>query len=168
MAEGESTITEELEFAWGKKRGKGGKRKDVQFYESFTLEGVEYALNDAVCLQNAVAGDPHVGRLIKIWENRDGSRKVKVQWFFRPQDIRAFLCGVHFRPNELFLACGDGKGFANVNPLETIVDKCNVLHVRDTGNPHSNESDADFVFFRFFDVVQRKVVDQMDDKAAEA
>ncbi|KAK7373199.1 hypothetical protein VNO80_06597 [Phaseolus coccineus] len=152
------------EFAWGKKRGMGGKKKDVQFYESFTFEGVQYTLNDAVCLQNESCDVPHIGKLIKIWENRDKSRKVKVQWFFRSSEIRKFLEGIQTKENELFLACGDGKGFANVNPLEAIVGKCNVVCIsKNIGNSQlSDEAKADFVFYRFFDVGQRKVVDEID------
>ncbi|CAJ1972302.1 unnamed protein product [Sphenostylis stenocarpa] len=167
---------EEYEFAWGKKRGMGGKKRDVQFYESFTFEGVLYTLNDAVCLQNESSEVPHIGKLIKIWENRDKSRKVKVQWFFRPGEIRKYLEGIQTKENELFLACGDGKGFANVNPLavpsfwESIVGKCNVLCIsKSIENPHpSDEAKADFVFYRYFDVGQRKVVDQIDNKVVDS
>lgn len=116
----ESGLDFESPFAWGKKRGMGGKKKDVQFYESFSFDGAEYAINDTVCLQSGIGGgEPHIGRLIKIWETRDKSRKVKVQWFFRPAEICKYLVGIEVKPNELFLACGgDGaKGFANVNPL---------------------------------------------------
>ncbi|TKY58266.1 BAH and coiled-coil domain-containing protein 1 [Spatholobus suberectus] len=160
----------EYEFAWGKKRGMGGKRKDVQFYESFTLEGVVYSLNDAVYLHNGSGGEPHIGKLIKIWENRDKSRKVKVQWFFRPSEIRKFLEGIETKENELFLACGDGKGFANVNPLEAIDGKCNVVCVsKEVGNAQPSDEAvqmADFVFYRFYDVGQYKIVDKIDDKNA--
>ncbi|RDX73033.1 Protein ANTI-SILENCING 1, partial [Mucuna pruriens] len=158
-----TTVEEEFEFAWGKKRGMGGKRKDVQFYDSFTFDGVEYALNDAIYLHNGSGGEPHIGKLIKIWENRDKSRKVKVQWFFRPNEIRKFLEGIQTRDNELFLACGDGKGFANVNPLEAIVGKCNVCVSKDNGNPQrSDDAMAGFVSYRFFDVGNFKIVDQID------
>ncbi|XP_014503747.1 protein ANTI-SILENCING 1-like isoform X2 [Vigna radiata var. radiata] len=152
------------EFAWGRKRGMGGKKKDVQFYESFTFDGVQYALNDTVYLQNESSDVPHIGKLIKVWENRDKSRKVKVQWFFRSREIQKFLEGIQTKENELFLACGDGKGFANVNPLEAIVGKCNVVCI--SKNIGNSQPKADFVFYRFFDVGQRKVVDQTDDKIA--
>ncbi|KAG4954190.1 hypothetical protein JHK87_039784 [Glycine soja] len=167
----ESGLDFESPFAWGKKRGMGGKKKDVQFYESFSFDGAEYAINDTVCLQSGIGGgEPHIGRLIKIWETRDKSRKVKVQWFFRPAEICKYMVGIEVKPNELFLACGgDGaKGFANVNPLEAIVGKCNVVCIsKDVGNPQpSGEAKADYVYYRFFDVVQLKVVDQIDVKVA--
>ncbi|CAJ1972304.1 unnamed protein product [Sphenostylis stenocarpa] len=156
----------EYKFEWGKKRGMGGKKRDVQFYESFTLEGVQFTLNDAVCLQNESSDVPHIGKLIKIWENRDKSRKIKVQWFFRRSDILTYLEGIQTKQNELFLACGDGKGFANVNPFEAIVGKCNVVYMSKStvDSQPSEEAKAGFVCYRFFDVVQRKVVDEIDNK----
>lgn len=166
------TVQDDCEFAWGKKRGIGGKKKNVQFYDSFAFDGVHYSLNDAVCLQNGIADDvePHIGKLIKIWENHDKSRKVKVQWFFRPSEIRKFLQGIQTKENELFLACGDGKGFANVNPLESIVGKCNVVCIsKDAGNPQPSDETlqkADYVYHRFFDVEQLKIVDQLNIKTA--
>ncbi|KOM36908.1 hypothetical protein LR48_Vigan03g028900 [Vigna angularis] len=118
------------EFAWGRKRGMGGKKKDVRFYEFFTFDGVQYVLNDTIYLQNESCDMPHIGKLIKVWENHDKLRKV--------------------------------KGFANVNPLEAIVGKCNVICIsKNIGNSQPKD---DFVFYRFFDVGQRKVVDQIDDK----
>ncbi|KAL2318234.1 hypothetical protein Fmac_032110 [Flemingia macrophylla] len=162
----------EYQFAWGRKRGMGGKKRDIQFYASFTFDGDDYALNDAVCLQTETGAEPHIGKLIKIWENRDKSRKIKVQWFFRPSEIHKYLQlqGIQAKDNELFLACGDGKGFANVNPLEAIVGKCSVVCIsKDTENPESSDEPmVDFVFHRYFDVVKLKVVDQIDDKTAES
>lgn len=116
----ESGLEEEevvLQFEWGKKRGMGGKKRDVQFYESFTFDGVEYALFDAVYHHNEGEPEPYIGKLIKIWENRDKSKKVKVQWFFRPREIQRYLEGIQTRHNELFLGCGEGKGLTNINPL---------------------------------------------------
>ncbi|KAG2404130.1 Protein ANTI-SILENCING 1 [Vigna angularis] len=139
------------EFAWGRKRGMGGKKKDVRFYEFFTFDGVQYVLNDTIYLQNESCDMPHIGKLIKVWENHDKLRKVK-----------KFLEGIQTKENKLFLACDDGKGFANVNPLEAIVGKCNVICIsKNIGNSQPKD---DFVFYRFFDVGQRKVVDQIDDK----
>lgn len=41
----------------GRKRGVGGKKKEVQFYESFTCKEFE--------------PEPYIGKLIKIWEHLD-------------------------------------------------------------------------------------------------
>lgn len=51
---------------------------------------------------------------------------------------------------------------------EAIVGKCNVVCIsKDVGNPQpSGEAKADYVYYRFFDVVQLKVVDQIDVKVA--
>lgn len=108
---------ENLEFKWGKKRGLGGKKKDVRFYESFTYDGVEYALYDCVYMYKEGELEPYIGKLIKIWENADKTKRVKVLWFFRPCEISNFLGNERVPENELFLACGEGAGLANVNPL---------------------------------------------------
>lgn len=108
---------ENLEFKWGKKRGIGGKKKDVQFYESFTYDGVEYNLYDCVYLYKEEEAEPYIGKLIKIWENADKTKKVKVLWFFRPSEISNFLGNDHTPENEIFLACGEGVGLANINTL---------------------------------------------------
>ncbi|PHT35355.1 hypothetical protein CQW23_27155 [Capsicum baccatum] len=107
---------EEVEFVWGRKRGLGGKRKEVQFYESFTYDGMEYALYDCVYMHKE--GElPYIGKIIKIWENPDKSRKIKIHWFFRPSEILYHLKDVQVAENEVFLASGEGTGLANVNSL---------------------------------------------------
>ncbi|KAL3498371.1 hypothetical protein ACH5RR_041103 [Cinchona calisaya] len=159
------------EFSWGKKRGVGGKKKEVQFYESFTYDGVEYALYDCVYMQNKDSeAEPYIGKLIKIWGNPDNSKKVKVQWFFRPSEISYWLQNhnVETLKNELFLASGEGQGLANVNPLEAIAGKCFVVCIScDIRNPQPSAEQlqtADYVFYRTFDVGQYIIVDKVHDK----
>ncbi|KAI4337462.1 hypothetical protein L6164_015877 [Bauhinia variegata] len=157
---------ETIEFKWGKRKGIGGKKKDVQFYKSFTYDGVEYDLYDSVYLYNEGEPEPYIGKLIKIWENADKSKKVKVLWFFRPCEILNFLGTNETCDNELFLAAGAGTGLANVNPLEAICGKCNVICIsKDSRNrPPSDEEveTAEFVFSRFFDVGHRRILDKID------
>lgn len=161
---------ENLDFKWGKKRGIGGKKKDVQFYESFTYDGVEYTLYDCVYLYKEGDAEPHVGKLIKIWENADKAKKVKLLWFFRPSDISNFLGNVQTLENELILACGEGVGLTNINPLEAIAGKCNVVCTsKDARNPQPSDEElqiSDFIFSRTFDVELRKVLDKIDEKIA--
>lgn len=170
MAAEEPSKLDDPEFQWGKKKGVGGKKKDVQFYSSFTYDGVEYTLYDSVYLYKEGEPEPYIGKLIKIWETADKAKKVKVLWYFRPGEIRNFLEGCEVGGNELFLACGDGVGLANLNPLEAIVGKCNVLCIlKDSRNPQPSNEElhlAEFVFYRFFDVGQRKVLDKIDDMIA--
>ncbi|XP_009783769.1 protein ANTI-SILENCING 1 isoform X2 [Nicotiana sylvestris] len=159
---------EEVKFVWGRKRGIGGKRKEVQFYESFTYDDVEYALYDCVYMHKE-GQLPYIGKIIKIWENPDKSRKIKVHWFFRPSEILYHLKGVKVAvENEIFLASGEGTGLANVNPLEAIAGKCNVVCIsEDNSNPQPSEEEvkmADFVFYRAFDVGKCSILDKMDDK----
>ncbi|XP_075099924.1 protein ANTI-SILENCING 1 isoform X2 [Nicotiana tabacum] len=159
---------EEVKFVWGRKRGIGGKRKEVQFYESFTYDDVEYALYDCVYMHKE-GQLPYIGKIIKIWENPDKSRKIKVHWFFRLSEILYHLKGVKVAvENEIFLASGEGTGLANVNPLEAIAGKCNVVCIsEDNSNPQPSEEEvkmADFVFYRAFDVGKCSILDKMDDK----
>lgn len=105
------------EFKWGKHKCVGGKRREVNFYESFTYDGVHYTLYDSVYLYKDGETEPFIGKLIKIWENADKSKKVKILWFFRPCEIFNFLKGYETVENELFLASGEGLGLTNINPL---------------------------------------------------
>lgn len=110
-------MVEGVEFEWGKKRRRGGENMEVQFYESFTYDGVEYHLYDSVYMYKEDEPEPYIGKLIKIWENSARRKKVKVLWFFRPCEIANFLGGEELLENELFLASGEGAGLANINPL---------------------------------------------------
>ncbi|KAM7490351.1 hypothetical protein LguiA_033272 [Lonicera macranthoides] len=156
------------EFKWGKKRGVGGKKKEVQFYESFTYDGLEYCLHDCVYMHKEGEPEPYIGKLIKIWETPDKSKKVKVHWFFRPLEILNWLGDGKALKKEIFLASGEGVGLANVNTLEAISGKCNVVCIsKDNRNPQPSEEElkmADFVFYRTFDVQHCTVLDKMDDK----
>ena len=106
-----------IEFQWGKKRVTGVKNTDVQFYESFTYDGVVYALFDCIYLYEEGESEPYIGKLINIWEKPDKTKRIKVLWFFRPCEILNFLGANVTCDNELFLASGEGLGLANVNPL---------------------------------------------------
>ncbi|TKY74595.1 hypothetical protein E2542_SST03358 [Spatholobus suberectus] len=167
---GEAGVEEVPEFKWGKRKGIGGRKKDVQFYESFSYDGVEYSLFDSVFLYKEGEPQHFIGKIIKIWENADKSKKVKVLWYFRPSEILNFLEGSETLDNELFLASGEGEGLVNINPLEAIAGKCNIVCIsKDSRNPYPSDEEvqmAEFVFYRFFDVGKRKIMDKIDDKIA--
>ncbi|XP_031377292.1 protein ANTI-SILENCING 1 isoform X2 [Punica granatum] len=162
--------SENLEFKWGKKKGVGGKNKEVQFYESYSFDGVDYALYDSVYLYEEEEPEPFIGKLIKIWENANKTKRVKILWFFRPCEIQNYLGAEEVPENELFLASGEGVGLANVNPLEAIAGKCNVTCIsKDERNPQPSDKElhmADFIFYRSFDVGQLKISDKINEKVA--
>lgn len=108
---------EEPQFNWGKKRGRGGKLKNVQFYESFTYDEVDYTLHDCVYMYVQDEPVPYIGKLVKIWEDASESKKVKIHWFFHPSEISYYLRDMEVAENELFFATGEGTGLANINPL---------------------------------------------------
>ncbi|KAH9326309.1 hypothetical protein KI387_006487, partial [Taxus chinensis] len=130
----------------------------IQFYDSFTYDGVEYSLLDCVYLQKKDEPEPYIGKITKIWEDRKlRKNKIKVLWFFRPIEIRNWLKEVRSPANkEIFLASGEGKGVFNINLLEMIVGKCKVICTSaDPRNPKPSEEDmnnADYFYNRTFDV----------------
>uniref|UniRef100_A0A803LUH4 BAH domain-containing protein n=1 Tax=Chenopodium quinoa TaxID=63459 RepID=A0A803LUH4_CHEQI len=161
---------DEVDFSWGLKKGLGGKDGDLQMYHSFTYDGVEYFLYDSVYLFKDGVPEPYIGKLIQIYERPNEERKVKVLWFFRPSEVSNFLGGVNVLENELFLATGFGKGLANINPLEAIAGKCNVVCIsKDQRNrqPSTEEvKTAHFVFYRTFDVQHSTISDVLGETIA--
>ncbi|KAI3822057.1 hypothetical protein L1987_09638 [Smallanthus sonchifolius] len=157
-----------LDFKWLKKRGVGGKNKEVRFYESFIYDGVEDKLYDCVYMYKEGLRQPYIGMLTKIWERPDKSKKVKVHWFFLPKEISKWLGETKTIENEIFLAAGGGHGLANINPLEAIAGPCNVVCVsKDNKNLQPSDEElkaADFIFYRTFDVQSCTILDKMDDE----
>ncbi|XP_010254289.1 PREDICTED: protein ANTI-SILENCING 1-like isoform X2 [Nelumbo nucifera] len=160
-------VNKDCKLEWGKKKGVGGTNNDVQFYESFTYGNVEYILYDCVYLYTKGEPEPYIGKLVKIWEKADGKKKIKVVWFFRPIEIRNWLGDTVPCWNELFLASGQGVGLSNVNPLEVLVGKCNVICTsKDRRNPQPLSRDvkmADYIFYRTFDVGSCMISDNFED-----
>nr|KAJ0200362.1 hypothetical protein LSAT_V11C600303370 [Lactuca sativa] len=157
-----------LEFKWLIKKGRGGKNKEVQFYGSFIYDGVEYVLYDCVYMYKEGLREPYIGKLTKIWENADKSKKVKVHWFFRPEEISKWLGDTKTLENEILFASGEGVGLTNISPLEAIAGKCNVVCVsKDSRNPQPSDEElkaADFIFYRTFDVESCTILDNMDEE----
>ncbi|KAJ4958617.1 hypothetical protein NE237_025728 [Protea cynaroides] len=168
----EESDTEDIpEFKWGESRGDGGTDNEVLFYKSFTYDGVEYSLYDCVCLFGQdVPEEPHIGKLVKIWELQDHRKFIKVVWFFRRSEIVNFLGDEAPLKNEIFLASGNGIGLYNDNLLEALVGKCSVVCTsKDSRNPQPSEAEvrmADYVFYRTFDVQKRAISDRFEDKIA--
>lgn len=162
---------EEPEFKWLKEKEGGKRYRNIHFYESFGYEGVEYSLYDSVYLQVEYDQPPCIGKLVEIWEEVNKSKKIRVQWFFRPSEILYYLGDTEVIENELFLASGCGIGLVNISPLEAIVGKCNVVCISTDGrNPKLSEDEenmADYVFYRIFDVQNFMILDQFSDTIGE-
>ncbi|XP_058112400.1 protein ANTI-SILENCING 1-like isoform X2 [Magnolia sinica] len=158
---------ENYNFRWGKKRGVYGK--NFQTYESFTFDGMEYSLYDCVYLHTEDEPEPYIGKIIKIWEKPNHRRRIKVVWFFRPIELVNWFEDVPLK-NEIFLACGEGIGVSNVNPLEVIVGKCNVICTsKDTRNPQPSDDElrmADYIFYRTFNVGNYTISERIEDSIA--
>ncbi|KAH7867078.1 hypothetical protein Vadar_028622 [Vaccinium darrowii] len=153
---GEAHEEDNLEFRWGRKKSVAVRNKDVQFYTSFTNGGVEYFLYDCVYLRRDNELD--IGKIVRLCESARHEKLAKVVWFFRPIEVRQWLGDVEPLWNEVFLASGEGKGLCNVNPLETICGKCNVVCTsKDKRNPQATREElkmADYIFCRTFDVAR--------------
>ncbi|EPS62715.1 hypothetical protein M569_12074, partial [Genlisea aurea] len=137
------------------------------FYDSFSYDGVEYRLHDSVYMYNGRDKEPFVGKIIKAWENLNKIKLVKIHWYFRPSEIAYYLKDEDVLENELFFASGEGRGLANINPLEAIAGKCNVVCIsKDDRNPQPTTEEiqmADYVFYRVFDVQKLTVSDRIKD-----
>ncbi|XP_048234126.1 protein ANTI-SILENCING 1 isoform X2 [Ricinus communis] len=150
-------------FKWGIKKADSRTNKDFKFYQSFTYCGVEYYLYDCVYFHGKDSVNSYIGKLVRIYETPAKEKKVKVVWFFHPSEISKFLGDYEPKWNEVFLASGQGEGLSNINHLEAIVGKCNVVCVsNDNRNPQATEVElkmADFIFYRCFDVGERRIVE---------
>ncbi|KAL6842537.1 hypothetical protein ACP4OV_027381 [Aristida adscensionis] len=157
---------EQIQFSWGRCRAKGGQKKDILFYESFTFDNVKYSLYDCVYLFKDGDPDPYVGKIMKMWEQNQ-VKKVKILWFFFPYEIQKYLEGP-LMEKEIFLACGDGVGQSDINPLEAIAGKCAVICIsKDERNRQPSPREqamADYVFYRFFNVKSCTLSDELPEK----
>ncbi|XP_062023004.1 protein ANTI-SILENCING 1-like isoform X3 [Rosa rugosa] len=160
-------MEQDSEFKWGERLGVGRTNKDVQFYQSFTFQGVEYSLYDSVHLYKTGALETDIGKIIKIYSTAT-EKKVRIVWFFRPAEICNFLGDYVPRWKEIFLASGEGTGLSNLNPLEAIVGKCNVVCLsKDTRNPRPSKEElrtANYIFNCTFDVDRRKILQKFPDQ----
>ncbi|XP_026659261.2 protein ANTI-SILENCING 1-like [Phoenix dactylifera] len=169
MAHLEDQSNDDIQFHWGKKRGIGGTKKDCQFYESFTFDNVNYSLYDCVYLFKHGEPKPYIGKILKIWE-QPGHKRVKILWFFCPNEIQNYLGDHAPLEKEIFLASGEGVGLSNVNTLEAIAGKCCVICTsKDERNrqPSSEElAMADYIFYRTFDVGSYEISEKIADRIA--
>ncbi|KAI3716290.1 hypothetical protein L6452_23524 [Arctium lappa] len=170
LKEGNSNAAGEIEFSWGRTERLGGKNLDRQYYGSFTYDGVEYFLYDSVYMWCEGQQEPHIAKLVEIYETNHLDKKVKVVWYFRPSEVQQWLRGTRALSNELFLGSGVGQGLFNINALETISGKCNVVcKSKDKRNPQASTEElkmSDYIFYRTFDVGNCRLSERFPDKIA--
>ncbi|XP_066306474.1 protein ANTI-SILENCING 1-like isoform X4 [Miscanthus floridulus] len=155
--------SEKIQFSWGKCIAKGVKTGS-RYYESFTFDNVKYSLYDCVYLFKHGDPEPYIGKIVKTWEQNQ-SKKVKILWFFLPEEIQKYLRGPVME-KEIFLASGDGSGLADINPLEAIAGKCTVISKDERNRQPSprEQTMADYIFYRCFDVKNCTLSDELPDK----
>nr|XP_043626519.1 protein ANTI-SILENCING 1-like [Erigeron canadensis] len=170
LEKGDASILGDVMFSWGHKEPPGDKNLNRQYYRSFTYDGVEYLLYDTVYLWAEGQPSPHIGKIVKIFETPHLEKKVKVVWYFRPSEVEKWLKGTRVLHNELFLASGQGLGLFNINALETISGKCNVICTSNDGrNPKASMEGlkmSTYVFSRTFDVKECRISEIFPDKIA--
>ncbi|CAD6237893.1 unnamed protein product [Miscanthus lutarioriparius] len=146
--------SEKIQFSWGKCIAKGVKTGS-RYYESFTFDNVKYSLYDCVYLFKHGDPEPYIGKIVKTWEQ---NQSKKIQKYLRGPVME----------KEIFLASGDGSGLADINPLEAIAGKCTVICIsKDERNrqPSPREQTmADYIFYRCFDVKNCTLSDELPDK----
>ncbi|KAL4589131.1 hypothetical protein LXL04_002033 [Taraxacum kok-saghyz] len=166
-----TSTSDEIEFKWGRKEQNSGKNLNRQYYRSFTYDGIDYFLHDSVYMWCEGQPEPYIGKLIEIYETQHREKKVKVVWFFDPRHVQKWLTNICTLKNELFLGSGLGQGLVNVNPLEAIAGKCNVVCTsNDKRNPKPSIEEVkwcDYVFYRTFDVEKCVLSETFPDKIAE-
>ncbi|XAR50586.1 hypothetical protein NMG60_11004945 [Bertholletia excelsa] len=166
----EAAEGENIEFIWGRRKCICGEDNDVQLYESFTYDGMEYSLYDCVYTCSDQDSEPHIGKIVEIWEDQSHEKVVKIVWFFHPAEIHHWLADIKPSKNEIFLASGEGKGLFNLISLEAISGKCNVICTsEDKRNPQASKEElemADYVFYRTFDVQSYRISSSFPDLVA--
>lgn len=147
----------DVDVRWGETNESTNEKKI--FYSSFFSEGQEYNLYDNVEVYDESKTEPHVGKIMKLWEEREnGKKRVLIRWFLRPKEL-----GLDYSDDskELFLAFGKGKGVMNENDVDVVCGKCKVLCTsEDPRNLQPSENElktADYFFSCIYNVDRRQL-----------
>ncbi|KNE64603.1 hypothetical protein AMAG_09960 [Allomyces macrogynus ATCC 38327] len=117
---------------------------------SVVVRAVEYKLNDYVLLRSETPGEPHyIGRIMAFPDKR----RVRVAWFYRPQDV---LNHTKSYPARLLVA----SMHSDINPVRSIVEKCTLTHLNDIDDLEAyTAKDRTFYFHQLFDRFTKRVYD---------
>ncbi|KNE63416.1 hypothetical protein AMAG_08546 [Allomyces macrogynus ATCC 38327] len=117
---------------------------------SVVVRAVEYKLNDYVLLRSETPGEPHyIGRIMAFPDKR----RVRVAWFYRPQDV---LNHTKSYPARLLVA----SMHSDINPVRSIVEKCTLTHLNDLADLDAyTAQDRTFYFHQLFDRFTKRVYD---------
>lgn len=147
-------------FQWGKKQAGTDSS-----YESMCYKGVWYGLYDCVFCRSGMK-KPYVGKLMRLYEDEGGARKVRIRWFLRPYELPVSV--IRDLPkhvdntNELFIALGSAKGVENDNKVEVILGTafalCTARYRDNLVPPRLHVDGAHHFFNRAYDVSKKKVV----------
>ncbi|KAI3775035.1 hypothetical protein L1987_49603 [Smallanthus sonchifolius] len=132
-------VSGDIEFRWGRKGRVGAKNPNIQYYESFTYDGVEYFLYDSVYLWCGDQQVPYVAKIVEMYETPRLKKMMKVVWYFRPAEDTIY-------------------GKCNV-----------VCTSKDERNPKASMEElkmSDYVFYRTFDVETYRLSEKFPDKIA--
>ncbi|BFZ00133.1 hypothetical protein BsWGS_03172 [Bradybaena similaris] len=150
----------------------GGRRGVDKHYRKFTLGGEEYSLGDFILIsrqenisESSAREDCYVARISDLYEkelmyNRaEVQRFAHVRWYWQKQEVTGrlhrLLKGHKMDDNEVILDLTNS--FERDIDLETVVGKCQVLHITDNSdvsllvNKENNNNIQTFVARRAYD-----------------
>lgn len=157
-------------FQWGNKVA-----GSLSSYESMFFKGVRYDLYDCVFVRSGLA-EPHLGKLMRLFDDEEGVKKVRLRWFIRPFELPGGANkDFQKEPNvkEVFIAQGNFKGVENENAVEVLLGKATVLcTAKFQDNPVPSQlvvDKAHFVFNRVYDVSNKRLgkIDKIDKSLGE-
>lgn len=128
---------------------------EVNHFAAFVYDGVQYKVEDSVMFNSEGENNkPYVGIIRDIFRKVDGKMMVKVQWFYRPENIEI--------KGGKFLECTDARMlFYSFHlddlPAETVMHKCIVHFVPlDKQIPYRKKHPG-FIVQKVYDPLQKKL-----------
>ncbi|XP_012939835.1 serine-rich adhesin for platelets [Aplysia californica] len=99
---------------------KGRARKE--FYKAISRGKMTLSVGDsAVFISTTKTSHPYIGKIVSLWESHNGKMKVKVSWFYHPEETKGGK-RIGDPKNALF-----ESPHGDENDVQTIAYKCEVL-----------------------------------------
>jgi len=145
--------------------------KPRTFYKKCQYEGKEYSMGDHVMISNSEASDPesvehcYVATLVFMYEMKSNKRdpyRAQVQWYSRLEQLpkkKRPLNEASINPplNESWELIHEGKMFKGDISLETIFNKCSILHCDVSKTPNEiGKQNKTWIFFCRFELAPKR------------
>ncbi|XP_021719825.1 uncharacterized protein LOC110687479 [Chenopodium quinoa] len=76
--------------------------KKLMHYPSFIRTGITISVHSFVFVM-AAEGNPYLGYLEDMYEDKKGQKKVKVRWFHRDEEVTSLVSQLDAHPREVFI-----------------------------------------------------------------